>query len=223
MSKGEKSFEKAQAEVDREFEAARQELVDYFRAIKGERGYFTQYEAACLLVPTLPRLDELGRQVQRFEDDYQEVERLEARIEAAYSKDGENRLLPVNKTDPPDQWRYEPGTLLAWANFTGTGNRDIAREVIRPEEVEAAEGRRSKRHRQADRWSSQRERMFAAAVALLIAHPDKCKDKRGKITAKSVAVAVEEHAFLFFEEDEDPLAAGTVADQINQWLDKLRR
>lgn len=204
------------------YKEARAEIVARFRQLIEENDGLTRYEAACFLSATYPRTDAKGRPSVRFEETAEELDRIEQHIEQAYSHPKPNQLRPVNPKAPPPEWRYDAADLIAWADKTDVGDTTLAREVVAADTIESAAARRNKRHRQADRHSSNREQALGAAVAVLVAYPELCRDKRGRVTAQNIAETIEQRSYRLFEGKEAPLKVKTMAGYINEWLNKVR-
>jgi hypothetical protein len=69
-----------------------------------------------------------------------------------------------------------------------------------------------------DSFNDDKERILGAALAILCAYPEKCKDNKGQIKANRIVKIINEKGVFWFGDRIPNLSNSVITDLINRWL-----
>ncbi len=146
--------------------------------------------------------------------DYSELQLPQVKAAAGVS------LKVINQSLDVESWRVKPEDFLKWAYKKGW---DLPPDLL--EVMGLSLQRKSFKvysgHPNAEHHAQRRESVLKAALAVLVAYPDKCRI-RGKVSATAIASLIEQKSPIWFEDNDVPLSDREVKKLINGAINTLR-
>lgn len=110
--------------------------------------------------------------------------------------------------------------LLSDENFSGLLNRWT--NIAIKQDLE--QKKLKKTHGNTEVNAKKREEILGAAIAVLVAYPEKCRTKGGKVQGSKIKDVIEEKAPIWWEEKgEPPLKSNEISKLINRYISSLRK
>lgn len=137
---------------------------------------------------------------------------------------GQELLFVLNRECPVDEWEASPIDVYKWAAISRVElPKELSplMEFVMKSLVSSTNfsnnSRSSKKH---DEVSSDRgkERILGAALSMLAAYPERCRNKKGRVRAENILNLINENENALFGEKIPELSFTVGLDIINQWL-----
>jgi|GEM_PF-4017185 hypothetical protein len=116
----------------------------------------------------------------------------------------------LNPDAPEDEWRVKPKEFLLWAEKKGWDIPEELHPILQPKKGNSSYSS----HPNAEHHAQRRERVLAAAVAVMASAPEKCK-RNGKYSPSAIAAQIELSAeYVYGKYEDSPLSDRQTKDLI---------
>ena len=133
-------------------------------------------------------------------------------------------LFVLNRECPVDEWEASPTDVYKWAAISRV---ELPKELSPLMEfvlkslvptVNYNNNSHSSKKQDEISYDKDRERILGAALAVLAAYPEKCKNTKGRVRAENILSLINENENALFGEEIPELSVTADLDLINQWL-----
>jgi len=132
-------------------------------------------------------------------------------------------LLVMNRERPIDEWEANPIDVYKWAAISRV---ELPKELSSLMEfvmttmvptVNPDNDSLDNKNQNGISYNGDKEHILGAALAMLAAYPEKCRNKEGRVRAKNILLLINENEGALFGEKTPNLSAAAL-DLINEWL-----
>lgn len=136
-------------------------------------------------------------------------------------------LLPVIEPDlEPENWRVRPQDVYKWAAISRidipealSALMNFVMSVVKNPDVErTVDNINYANEDNLHHSENDRERILGAALAILAAYPDKCRNEKGQVDVARIIGILEDKGEFWFNERMPSLSEAARYDLINRWL-----
>ncbi len=140
----------------------------------------------------------------------------------------EQGLLAVNnRTSAAIDWKAAPVDVYKWAAISRvqlpeqlTFLMEFVLKSLMPVNDEKPTGSSAQNESTYDKG---KESILGAALAMLVAYPERCMNKKGRVRSENILLLINENESVLFDDDLPDLSSTASLDIINQWLNKITR
>ena len=133
-------------------------------------------------------------------------------------------LFILNRERPTDEWKAKPIDVYKWAAISRVElplELSTLMEFVMMTLVSTAniDNDSLDNKKQNDiTYDKDRERILGAALAMLVTYPERCKNKKGRVSAENILSLINENESVLFGEEIPGLSPTAGIDLINKWI-----
>ena len=133
-------------------------------------------------------------------------------------------LFVLNREHPADEWEAKPIDVYKWAAISRVelpAELSTLMEFVMMTLVSTAniDNDSLDNKKQNDiTYDKDRERILGAALAMLVTYPERCKNKKGRVSAENILSLIDENESVLFGEEIPGLSPTAGIDLINKWI-----
>ena len=133
-------------------------------------------------------------------------------------------LLVLNRESPVDEWEATPIDVYKWAAISRVelpAELSTLMEYVMMTLVSTAniDNDSLDNKKQNDiTYDKDRERILGAALTMLVTYPERCKNKKGRVSAENILSLIDENESVLFGEEIPGLSPTAGIDLINKWI-----
>ena len=133
-------------------------------------------------------------------------------------------LFVLNREHPADEWKAKPIDVYKWAAISRVElplELSTLMEFVMMTLVSTAniDNDSLDNKKQNDiTYDKDRERILGAALAMLVTYPERCKNKKGRVSAENILSLIDENESVLFGEEIPGLSPTVGIDLINKWI-----
>jgi hypothetical protein len=133
-------------------------------------------------------------------------------------------LFVLNREHPADEWKAKPIDVYKWAAISRVElplELSTLMEFVMMTLVSTAniDNDSLDNKKQNDiTYDKDRERILGAALAMLVTYPERCKNKKGRVSAENILSLINENESVLFGEEIPGLSPTAGIDLINKWI-----
>jgi hypothetical protein len=134
-------------------------------------------------------------------------------------------LLVLNRESPVDEWQVTPIDVYKWAAI---GRLDLPEQLSFLMEfvmtavlstVNDASGSSVSKGQNEASYNSDKEHILGAALAMFATHPERCRNKKGRLSAENIILLINENEGSLFAGKVPDLSTTAAIDLINKWIE----
>ncbi len=133
-------------------------------------------------------------------------------------------LFVLNREHPADEWEAKPIDVYKWAAISRVElpvELSTLMEFVMMTLVSTAnfdnDSLDNKKLNDIT-YEKDRERILGAALAMLVTYPERCKNKKGRVSAENILSLINENESVLFGEEIPGLSPTAGIDLINKWI-----
>lgn len=139
----------------------------------------------------------------------------------------EQGLLPVSNLEAAaTDWQAAPVDVYKWAAISRVQLPEqltflmefILKSILSTENNQDIVANSEQNSRVYDK---DKENILGAALAILVAYPERCRNNKGRVKSENILTLVNENEGLLFGDDLPELSPTASLDIINKWLNKI--
>lgn len=134
-------------------------------------------------------------------------------------------LFVVNKENPADEWEAKPIDVYKWAAISRvelpeqlTALMEFVMTTLLST-VDISTGSPGENIQSEASYNSDKERILGAALAMLVAYPEQCMNKKGRVRAENIISLINKNGAELFAEETPDLSSIAAIDLINKWIE----
>lgn len=133
-------------------------------------------------------------------------------------------LFVLNRECPVDEWEASPIDVYKWAAISRVElpkELSLLMEFVMKSLVPTTNfnnNSRSSKKQNEVLYDKSKERILGAALAVLAAYPERCRNKKGRVRAENILSLINKNKNDLFGEEIPELSVTASSDLINQWL-----
>lgn len=133
-------------------------------------------------------------------------------------------LFVLNRECPVDEWEASPIDVYKWAAISRV---ELPKELLPLMEfvmkslvptTNFNNNSRSSKKQDEVSYDKGKERILGAALAMLAAYPERCRNKKGRVRAENILSLINENENVLFGDEIPELSVTADLDLINRWL-----
>ena len=133
-------------------------------------------------------------------------------------------LFVLNREHPADEWKAKPIDVYKWAAISrvelplelSTLMEFVMMTLVSTENIDNDSLDNKKQNDIT--YDKDRERILGAALAMLVTYPERCKNKKGRVSAENILSLIDENESVLFGEEIPGLSPTAGIDLINKWI-----
>ncbi|MCK5669333.1 MAG: hypothetical protein KAI15_09620 [Gammaproteobacteria bacterium] len=133
-------------------------------------------------------------------------------------------LFVLNQEHPADEWKAKPIDVYKWAAISrvelplelSTLMEFVMMTLVSTENIDNDSLDNKKQNDIT--YDKDRERILGAALAMLVTYPERCKNKKGRVSAENILSLIDENESVLFGEEIPGLSPTAGIDLINKWI-----
>ena len=133
-------------------------------------------------------------------------------------------LFVLNREHPADEWKAKPIDVYKWAAISrvelplelSTLMEFVMMTLVSTENIDNDSLDNKKQNDIT--YDKDRERILGAALAMLVTYPERCKNKKGRVSAENILSLIDENESVLFGEEIPGLSSTAGIDLINKWI-----
>ena len=133
-------------------------------------------------------------------------------------------LFILNRERPAEEWEAKPIDVYKWAAVSRVElpvQLSTLMEFVMMSLVSTANINNDSldNKKQNDiTYDKDKERILGAALAMLVTHPERCKNKKGRVRAENILSLINENESVLFGEEIPGISPTAGIDLINKWI-----
>ncbi|MFB3090117.1 MAG: hypothetical protein ACE1ZG_02065, partial [Gammaproteobacteria bacterium] len=133
-------------------------------------------------------------------------------------------LFVLNRECPADEWEASPVDVYKWAAISRVElpkELSLLMEFVMKSLVPTTNfnnNSRSSKKQDEVSYDKGKDRILGAALAVLAAYPERCRNKKGCVRAENILSLINKNKNALFGEEIPELSVTASSDLINQWL-----
>lgn len=133
-------------------------------------------------------------------------------------------LFILNREHPADEWEAKPIDVYKWAAISRVElpvELSTLMEFVMMTMVSTAniDNDSLDNKKQNDiTYGKDKERILGAALAMLVTYPERCKNKKGRVSAENILSLINDKESVLFGEEIPGLSPTAGIDLINKWI-----
>jgi len=138
-------------------------------------------------------------------------------------------LSVTDATAAPEEWQVQPQDVYKWAAISRVNIPEqlsgimefVLSTVKNVDSGSSGNALDTKNLRNIDNIENDKERVLGAALAILAAYPDQCRNNKGRVRANKIVEILEEKGEFWFGKSTPSLSNTAKLNLVNRWLQTI--
>jgi len=134
-------------------------------------------------------------------------------------------LFIINRERPAEEWEAKPIDVYKWAAISRVElpvQLSALMEFVMMSLVSTAnvdnDSLDNKKQKNDISYYKDKERILGAALAMFVTYPERCRNKKGLVSAENIVSLINENESVLFAEEIPGLSTTACIDLINKWI-----